>query len=390
MMLLSATSIFAQGGEFIIEVNHETATFTKQGDLIPGIHWIYPDVRAYDEVNGRMIFPGGDPIPDHLYSVDVTNGNVISSPAYPVTGDQTLSEPKFDNATGTLYGMHHDNLTSSFYLASINPVTGAYTQIGTAITGLGGMSQGMTTYDEINHRYIVLSSGTIFSIDAQTGTFTTATLGMQTGDGMINICYHNGNDTLYGLMYENTSQLFFLVWIDQSTGVVTQIGNGTTSANGNGGATIDEANRRFIFSYADQNGYHLSVMDLDNGSILFNNDISLDIDDNFHSVTYDNTRHKLFAIHWDSLIDVTGIADTHGEQAVIYPSPASDELNIRLDKNYQEMQVSVYNVNGQQVRSLYLRQASQCTMQIEDLSAGVYFLKFNAGAESFSTRFVKQ
>ena len=247
-----------------------------------------------------MIFEGGDPSPDHLYSIDVTNGSVVSSPLFPAAGTQgNVREPQFDNTTETLYGVYQDTF-SDYYLATIDPATGIHTQIGTSpVPGLIGTNQGMDTYDEIHHRYILLSSNTLYSIDAQTGnTISSLPITSQSTGSLINICFNNANDTLYGLMLDNTSQLFFLVWIDTATGYATHIGNGTNLAAGNGGGAIDQANRRYIYSYSSQSGgYYVSVMSLDSGNVLFNNQIMLDSLDNVHSVKYDNVKQKLFAIH---------------------------------------------------------------------------------------------
>lgn len=316
-LLLHAAGAFAQG-EFLIELTPMTGAMQKIGGPIPGIGWIYPNVRAYNEVNGRLIFPGGTPTPNRLYSIDVTNGSVVSNPVFPaVGGPSAVSEPQFDNTNSTLYGLYYNTGTSAYHLVTINPVTGMHTQVGTtAIAGLNGLGQGMDTYDEIHHRYIVYSTNKLFLIDAQTGNAVNTTVAMQPGDGIVQICYNNANDTLYALQYKASTQLYHLVWINPVTGTMTPAGSGTTLAAGNGSAAIDQAGRRFIYSYSNTSGFYLAVMDMDNGAILANNQVSLAPQDNFVNLKYDNTRNQLFAIHWDANTDTT----------VFVQSPFNDTL----------------------------------------------------------------
>jgi hypothetical protein len=86
----------------------------------------------------------------------------------------------------------------------------------------------------------------------------------------------------------------------------------------------------------------------------------------------------------------TGIADIHGGATRLYPNPASEELYVLLAKAYPNLHVAVYNAIGQQVRYFDLKQTAECTLQVHDLSAGVYFLKFDTQDESFTARFTKQ
>lgn len=292
-------------GEFLIEIDPTDGTFIKKSNSL-GYGWVYPDVRAYDEVNGAMLFQFGNPTPNRLFRVDVTNGNVLSNPLFPiVTAPNSVKEPQYDNSTQTLYGLYHDYNTSAYYLSTIDPATGLHSQVGTAaIAGIDGLYQGMDTYDEIDHQYILYASGKIFSIDVSTGnTVSDPPIGLNPGEALTNLSFNNANDTLYGLLRNNNSQVSFLVWIDQSTGTISPIGPGTNLAAGNGSSTIDCTNRHFIYHYSQQGLYYISVMDMNDGSVLYNNQVLLDNQDNIKSIKYDNVRQKLFALHWDNIID---------------------------------------------------------------------------------------
>lgn len=59
-------------------------------------------------------------------------------------------------------------------------------------------------------------------------------------------------------------------------------------------------------------------------------------------------------------------------QFQVVPNPASNEINIRFESDFQDFdQIELINLNGQTLRSL----TSQTTMNINDLPQGVYFVK---------------
>jgi hypothetical protein len=103
-------------------------------------------------------------------------------------------------------------------------------------------------------------------------------------------------------MYENSSLKYFLVWIDPATGDVTKIGNGSTLMAGAGSATIDQANRRYIFCNYNLSGFYLYAMDLVTGNLIYNNLIPIDAGDNVGDMEYDNATQKLYGIHRDANI----------------------------------------------------------------------------------------
>lgn len=390
-LVFNANYVFAQG-EFLIELNPVTASFTKIGGPIQGVGWIYPHVRTYDEVNGKLIFQAGSISPDRLYSVNVSSGAMITNPFFPSSGGiNAMRAPQYDNTTGVLYGLYYDTATTVFNLATINLSAGVHTLVGTnPITGLLGTTQGMDTYDENDHRYIVYSLNTLFFIDVQTGNSNSVPLVIQSGDEIAHICYNNTNDTLYGLFYENSTQLYYPVWIDQSSGVITKIGAGTALAESNGSATIDEANGFYIYNYQNQSSAYLSVLSLNTGNTIYNNKVVLDSFDNIANLKYDNVRQKLFAIHWDNKMAGTGVNDVHANNVNVYPNPASDKLFVELSQTYQNIDASLCNVNGQQLSTFRFDKAKEFTLSVAQFSSGVYFLSISTGDEHYTVKFIKE
>src|ERR1035437_7228236 len=123
---INAKAQTASGGEFLIEIDAGTGSFSRIGGAINGITWIFPYIRGYDETHGAYIFQGGASLVDHLYSIDVTNGSTISNPSFAPNGSSTR-QPKYDNSQHTLYGLYWNNSLQQFFFASINPVTGLNT-----------------------------------------------------------------------------------------------------------------------------------------------------------------------------------------------------------------------------------------------------------------------
>ncbi|MFT3912158.1 MAG: T9SS type A sorting domain-containing protein [Ferruginibacter sp.] len=103
---------YSESREYLVLIDNTTGSFTKI-DSLPGVRSIAvtPHYTTFDAINHRFIFKGSDAMGQgRLYSVDVTTGSIVSSPLFPVLTDilDNVIELQFDNATGTLYGLHWD------------------------------------------------------------------------------------------------------------------------------------------------------------------------------------------------------------------------------------------------------------------------------------------
>ncbi len=98
--------------ESLVSINPTTGTYAII-NIIPGIKWIDNSLKTtFDHINGRYIFRGADAGWNWaLYSIDVTTGNIVSSPAFSNLADtyDNVVELQFDNSTGILYGLHWDD-----------------------------------------------------------------------------------------------------------------------------------------------------------------------------------------------------------------------------------------------------------------------------------------
>lgn len=70
----------------------------------------------------------------------------------------------------------------------------------------------------------------------------------------------------------------------------------------------------------------------------------------------------------------TGLKHTSGETALVYPNPATDFLNIHAENQIQR--VCIYSVTGKMVKQYIPQQQSgQCTIDVNDLSTGLYLVQ---------------
>jgi len=362
---------FSQG-EYLMQIDPATGSYNKIGTAIAGIEWVFPNIKCYDETHGTYIFQGGDPDPDHLYSIDVTNGSIMSSPFFSDTGS-SVRELKYDNSSGLLYGLYWDG--AQFFLASVNPTTGLYTQIGTnTISGLGSTLQGATAFDDNHHRYYALESNLLFSIDAITGAkISSPVLSLTADEQLVHFYYNTSLDTLNGLIVNTVTQMYTLVSINTITGFITRIGTGTTFGNGNSSSSIDQINQLYYYTYTTgANVYYIATMDIATGNLISNNLIPLSIGSNIHSISYDNIKNNLYGIFWDNDSASAITTMDNPDEVKIYPIPSND--NIMIESASILGAITIFDYIGQVVLQT-ISDNEREQIDISNLAAGVYVLE---------------
>ena len=201
--------------EFLISINTQTGAHTII-DSIPNVKWITtaPGYTTFDPINGNYIFLGADAnMNSKLYAIDVTNGNIVSSPPFPNLSDQNdnIIELEFDNSTGSIFGLHWDNSAQKEFLVRVNPTSGSFTIID-SIPNVRWIATGSyTTFDQNNGRYIFYGEGNttpgqLFSIDVATGKIISHVpfpILNDSRDNIIELHYDNSTQTLYGLHWDS-------------------------------------------------------------------------------------------------------------------------------------------------------------------------------------------
>lgn len=372
------TSLSFSQGEFLIEIDTATGSYSQIGNPINGIGWVYPYIRGYDEIHGVYIFQGGNPSVDHLYSIDVTNGSIIYNPYFTPSGTGAR-ELKHDNANDSLYGLYWNSSLSQFFMATVNPSSGLCTYItSNPIAGLNGTMQGATAYDDIHHRYFTLQSNQLFSIDALSGNLISSpVLSLAPGDQLSHFCYNNTIDTLNGLIQNSNTQLCYVAYINTITGAITKMGSGTPLGIGGGSSSIDRINQRYIYTYTTGgSNFYITAADITNGNIISNKLIPLGSGDNIHSISFDNVRGKLYGIQWDAVIG--SITTLNSSDVInISPNPFSTQTTVQIT-NYDMQNTSykfeMYDVFGRIVKQLVISN-SPFVIERDNLPSGLYFIR---------------
>ncbi|MGQ0827661.1 MAG: glycosyl hydrolase family 18 protein [Bacteroidota bacterium] len=84
----------------------------------------------------------------------------------------------------------------------------------------------------------------------------------------------------------------------------------------------------------------------------------------------------------------TGIDEAVSGSLQIYPNPASDHLTLLLTDNISNMEVDIYNLLGKKHMSLQVTE-QQTTIDITDLSAGVYIIEIRSENKIKKQKFIK-
>ena len=85
------------------------------------------------------------------------------------------------------------------------------------------------------------------------------------------------------------------------------------------------------------------------------------------------------------------VVSTSESDVVMYPNPATSELNIVYNANLDVKNIAVYNIIGK-VMTIYRVTGSSANLNLENIPSGIYFVRLlNAHGETVVTKkFSKQ
>ncbi|HMI06755.1 MAG TPA: T9SS type A sorting domain-containing protein, partial [Flavobacterium sp.] len=117
----------------------------------------------------------------------------------------------------------------------------------------------------------------------------------------------------------------------------------------------------------------------DNGCIVFGNSSSNDFD-----VTGNHgDDYWIVKLAPESL----SVADFDKNKLQLYPNPASTFLNLQLPDGIQPEKINITEVSG---KIILQQSANTNSVNIENLSSGMYFIQCFSGNEKFQAKFIKQ
>jgi hypothetical protein len=90
-----------------------------------------------------------------------------------------------------------------------------------------------------------------------------------------------------------------------------------------------------------------------------------------------------------TVLDCSGLELSLLENMQVFPNPTLGEVNITLGQVYNHVQIELSQTNGQVVRSVEFTNTANPVLQLNDLAAGIYFIKVTAGNETKIRRIIK-
>lgn len=375
-MTFACTDILAQA-EHIIEIDRNTGSFKKLCAPIPGVEWVGPEDGVYDENKGVFYFISAYPSPCVcLPGVDITTGALVSSPSTP-----NMLSFQFDEVTNKLYALKRDIPNGVKYFGSVNPLTGAFTQIGDVLPDASIYQGSLNAFDKTNHRYIFEAPvKKLIALDALTGDVLSAPdLVAPQSEVLHSYVFNNKNGLLYAMLNDNTANESFLVTVDPATGIYMRVGNGTGLGQLNGNGAIDETDNLFMQLHTGNGNYVLTTMDINTAQVILSVQLPLIYNqENAFNLAYDNTRRKALAIHWSASKEDVGLSENSILSSEIFPVPANDEVKISLPSEPNAM-IYLYDLSGRQVSNHQTDENGNCVIKKENHAAGLYIVKAMKG-----------
>jgi hypothetical protein len=247
--LLGVRTLPSVNSRQLVSLDPATGGVTAPGPLIdPPL--FAEGVTAIDR-DGNRLFMLGRKIGEtdqRIYSIDLQTGTVLANPTL-VGGGTSFGELEWDAGEGVLFGLRGTS-DSGQQLATIDPATGAFTNIGTPIppgsVALGRIRRS-STLDASGNRFFFVGFRLedfvlrLFVVDTATGAFTEPEI-----QAVADLEWDAGEGVLYGL--RNLADLSRqLARIDPVTAVVTPLGPGTgVPLSVPGISALDETGNRFF------------------------------------------------------------------------------------------------------------------------------------------------
>jgi hypothetical protein len=363
--------------EFIIDIDKTTGNFTRTTSSIAGVSWVYTEQRTFDKNTGTYYFISTTPVLN-IIGANVSTGAIVSSCN---TNNTYFFE--FDDSTNTIYALLQDSITYLKQLISIEPITGSYTEIGNTLISTSLATGNFSTFDPINHTYFFLTpSNILYSINATNGTILSSpTLVLAQGESIKSISFDNSTGLLYGVLNDYLLNKVFTTVINPTNGTIVKNASGTTLGGNIISTAVDEVNQQTFLLYFN-NGYYLSTIDNYTDSVIHNVALSgLDIpSDNVNSLEFDNINNKLYALHWDNILEPVSTNEIAANTNIyIAPNPFFREATLHTNQVLNNAILTLYNSTGQYITKIVNINQESITIPRGELQSGLYYWQLTEG-----------
>ena len=99
---------------------------------------------------------------------------------------------------------------------------------------------------------------------------------------------------------------------------------------------------------------------------------------NFAAIYFDFNYPVITNIAVTKIIQPTGVQEVLQGNISIFPNPTNNKVTIRLTETAEKVSsLNIFNIYGQEVKSIRIAPAHTAEIDISDLSQGVYFIRIN-------------
>jgi hypothetical protein len=89
-------------------------------------------------------------------------------------------------------------------------------------------------------------------------------------------------------------------------------------------------------------------------------------------------------------LSTSSISEAEVDKAIkVYPNPASDMITLEFTTPGTSNYVELFNIAGEKVKTIDAGKETRKEISISDLSAGVYFIRYNSGTTVYTKRIIK-
>lgn len=398
LLLLTATGIRAQVERFV-SIDPVTGGYAVKS-ILPGVHWIdASDCTTLDSTNRRYYFRGGDSTQTiwRLYGVDLATGAIVSSPLFPQNlpiGDNVI-ELHYSSVSSKMYALHWDNAAQLEYFVSVDPLTGLHTIIDT-IPNITGIAIGMSCLDDANGQFVFVGVDTpgnwrILTIDVTNGNVISNPQILPTDFAQVQ--FDPATSTYYGLHWDNSSSMEYLVSINRTNGTYTNVGAipNVYSISCFNFRTFDMVHHRLLFQGLNMTGVgRLYNIDVTNGSVYANPLFYVlpNPQSNLIELQHEAATDTVWGLNWDAKTTTTSIAPAEVLSPGVAPNPFTEQTTVQIMQSAHAITVRLYDMQGKLVRTATAADTRQIRIPRENLPAGFYTLHVLADEIVYRTKLV--
>ena len=375
-----------------MDVTSGQITQISPSSVVPTYVW---SGAALDLNTGKYIFSGAA---NTIATVSLMDGQLVSQP--PINNPNNggyFENFRFNTSDSTLYGLARKQLQGmppgissvAVYLASINPTSGAVTEISPQVIGqsYAGQSSAIDPHQMVYY-YTAMNANPnaqLFTgLDLYNGqVFSAQPFSFPEGGNIFdNYTYNCADTTIYGIIRITTTQpqTYYFGKIDPQTGVVTRVSNQPLPFSvyvGNGSSTIDpDAGVYYFETNLPQGGYAMTGLSIATGAVVCQFPLPVN---NGVFTYFDMLRHPSDCMGAAAYRPNTnggggsaGIENLDPNGSKVYPNPVADQLNI-------ESTSIIYSLILRDAKGGILFEANPqekfTKISFEHIPSGVYFLE---------------